>query len=280
MHTKKNRGWDVVFDLDDVLVPNRIRYTLSKLRCAAMIVEALGDRAPNSAEQISEEILFRNQRIDGELFKTLRRSPDRFPQSWVDTYRELCAERGCEPDSVVQKSIWRAACAFRRGPFRAKPAAIEALRALQADGHRLHLVTVGNIKLQKKKIREAGLATFFVDKESDRIYIAEEDKTPALQVIAQGDPKKVIMVGDSQESDIKPALNVGVHAVWVPIHGEWAAGDGATVDLSSVAVLGSISELPELVRRLVGNGGRKCKCTGKCGQRSSDPAPDSTEQLG
>jgi len=269
---KKKIAWD----LDDTLIDTRYRYTIAKLRCAAIIVEALGGKAPYDPSQLLDELFRRNQRIDTALMEEYGLSPNRFPQSWVMTYREICSEKGVETDTGVERKIKGAASKFRRGPFRATPEAIEALRQLKAAGHELFLITAGEKRLQRRKIRDAGLADFF----GDRIYIVDRDKRPVLKKIAESDPKNVIMVGDSKRSDVAAALDVGVHAVWVPTYGYWPADD-ADVDLKNVSVLDSISDLPEFVRHLVGNGGRMCKCTRKCGQRSSsDSTPDSTEQLG
>jgi len=259
----------VAFDLDDTLIDNRHRYTSAKLRCAAIIVEALGGKAPYDPKQLLDELFRRNQRIDTALMEEHGLSPNRFPQSWAMTYREICLEKGIEADAAIEKKVRGTASRFRRGPFRATPEAIEALRQLKADGHELHLITAGEKGLQWRKIRDAGLVAFF----EDRIHIVDRDKRPALREIAESDLGNVVMVGDSKRSDLAAALDVGVHAVWVPTHGYWPADD-AEVDLKDVSVLASITDLPKLVRQLGGNGSKSRRCAKKCGQRHSDPAPD------
>lgn len=260
----------VACDFDDTLTFTRWKYTEAKLKCAAIIVRALGGKAPYDPEQLKNELFVRNQRIDSDLMREHGLSPNRFPQSWVQTYREICAEKGVEFDEAVAKKVKTAANSFRRGPFRATPEAIEALRDLQTAGYELHLVTAGEKSFQKRKIRDSGLAPFF----EDRVHIVdmrEVDKGPVLRQLAESGAKRVIMVGDSRKADIGPAIDAGVHAVWIPIHGHWC-GDEADVDLSKVTKLSSIKELPEAIRTLSG-GCRKpkrakrsragCKAAGK-----------------
>lgn len=249
----------ITCDLDDTLMWTRCKYTEAKLKCAALIVRALGGRAPYDPEQLMTELFARNQRIDSALMKKLGLSPSRFPQSWVDTYREICEEKGVKFDPDVAKKVERAARTFRQGPFRATPEAVAALQNLQAAGYELHLVTAGEKALQRRKIRESGLEPFF----KDRIHIVDMDKGPVLKELADSGVKRVIMVGDSLRADVKPAVEAGVLAVWIPVHGHWH-GDDADVDMSGVTTLKSIKELPKLIRRLARNGGR-----GKKSSRSS-----------
>ncbi len=241
----------VALDLDDTLIYTRWKYTEAKLKAAAVIVRALGGRAPYDPQQLMEELFARNQSIDSRLMETRGLSPSRFPQSWVETYRELCEEKGVDFDEAVAKKVESAARSFRRGPFRANPEAIEALRELQAAGYRLRLVTAGERSLQRRKIRDSGLAPFF-----EEVHIVDMDKSPVLQELVESGAKIVFMVGDSIRADIKPAVDTGARPVWIPVHGHWH-GDDADVETTDVVRLRSITELPKTLRRLTRNGGRR-----------------------
>lgn len=260
----------IACDFDDTLTYTRWKYTAAKLKCAEIIVRALGGRAPYDPQQLMDELFVRNQRIDSRLMREQGLSPSRFPQSWVETYREICKEKGAEFDPDVAKKVERAASAFRRGPFRATPEAIEALRELQAAGCELHLVTAGEKTLQRRKIRDSGLAPFF----EDRIHIVDMDKRPVLQELADSGSKQVFMVGDSLRADVGPALDVGVRAVWIPVHGHWH-GDDADVDMSKVERLRSIRDLPRFIRKLVGDGGKR-KRAGKSRAKGKDAKREAT----
>lgn len=237
----------VACDLDDFIIYTRWRYTEAKLKCAAIIVRALAGRAPYDPEQLMDDLFRRNQGIDKKLMEELGFSPHRFPQSWVDTYREICREKGVEFDSDVAGKVRNAAKKFNHGPFRASPEAIETLRVLQAAGYGLHLVTAGDVAQQRHKIRQSGLESFF----GEHIHIVDMDKQPVLKGLAESGAKHVFMAGDSLRADIEPALRAGVHAVWVPTHGHWQ-WDDAEVDMSKVTELTSIMELPEHIRKIVG----------------------------
>jgi putative hydrolase of the HAD superfamily len=96
--------------------------------------------------------------------------------------------------------------------------AIESLRRFQAQGIRMGLVTNGNATFQRKKIERFQLAQFFqiiliegefgVGKPDQRIF------QHALDVL-QASCSQAWMVGNDLEYDIRPALELGMGAVWV-----------------------------------------------------------------
>jgi len=118
--------------------------------------------------------------------------------------------------------------------------AIEALDALAATGHRLVLVTKGDLNHQEHKIAASGLAARF-----ERIEIvAEKDEDTYRRVMDGLDvaPRAFCMVGNSVRSDVLPVLAAGGRAVHVPYHVTWSH-EAAEHD-GTVPTLASLRELP------------------------------------
>ncbi|MFH1047000.1 MAG: HAD family hydrolase, partial [Patescibacteria group bacterium] len=182
--------------------------------------------------------------IDTQLIKEMRFSQDRFPTGWVTTYEAVCTDAGIAAKPAVAKTVRNVAAAFRRGPFRAFPEALDVLHRIQGMGCVLYLVTIGDPRLQTRKIDQSGLQVFF----GENIYIEEENKLESLRKIANGKPKRTVMVGDSLKNDIATAIELGIRAVLIPTRGHWS-NDDATVSHTAYSRIDSISELPRLLQK-------------------------------
>jgi len=95
----------------------------------------------------------------------------------------------------------------------------EALSSLAGAGHRLILVTKGDLLDQMRKLEKSGLREFF-----DHVEIMsgkkEENYTDLVKRL-DVNPSECIMVGDSLKSDILPVLNLGGWAVYIPGGSTW-----------------------------------------------------------
>jgi putative hydrolase of the HAD superfamily len=120
---------------------------------------------------------------------------------------------------------YRALRAARIVPY---PGAIETLITLRDRGIPLALLTNGEARNQRRSVVAHALEQHFdciviegefgVGKPDDRVF------RHALRTIGS-DPSRTWMVGDSLEADIAPAIELGMHAVWVD-----SAGDGLPAD--------------------------------------------------
>ena len=85
--------------------------------------------------------------------------------------------------------------------------------------HSLTLFTKGNPEEQKLKLDRSGLGIYFghtaIVKEKDTRSYAALIRERAL------DPAHTWMIGNSPKSDINPALEAGIHAVFVPHERTW-----------------------------------------------------------
>jgi putative hydrolase of the HAD superfamily len=88
-----------------------------------------------------------------------------------------------------------------------------------AERHYLTLFTKGHAEEQKLKIDRSGLARHF----SHTAIVKEKDAAAYLTLVAeQGmDPERTWMIGNSPKSDVNPALEAGLNAVFVPHAHTW-----------------------------------------------------------
>jgi putative hydrolase of the HAD superfamily len=97
---------------------------------------------------------------------------------------------------------------------------VEATLGVLRTRHDLLLLTKGDPEEQQGKIDVSGLAGYF------RSIVIVREKTPdvyAELVDAEGlDPRDTWMIGNSIKSDIRPALAVGLGAVFIPNVNTWA----------------------------------------------------------
>jgi putative hydrolase of the HAD superfamily len=91
--------------------------------------------------------------------------------------------------------------------------------AYLAQGHRLILFTKGQHAEQAGKVEKSGLQQFF-----EAIEITAEKDTPAYRMLVER--HRIVkdhawMVGNSPRSDINPAIDAGLNAVFIPHSATW-----------------------------------------------------------
>jgi len=86
--------------------------------------------------------------------------------------------------------------------------------------HDLTLFTKGNAEEQKLKLDRSGLAIYF-----GHTAIVKEKNARSYKALIRErglDPERAWMIGNSPKSDINPALEVGIRAVFVPHLHTWS----------------------------------------------------------
>jgi putative hydrolase of the HAD superfamily len=115
----------------------------------------------------------------------------------------------------------------------------ETLAAV-GSGHRLVLVTKGDLVHQLRKVRTSGIAHHF---EHIRVVLEKDVATYRDLLDEWGiDAQRFLMVGNSVRSDILPILELGGQGVHVPYHVTWAhevvlEHDGEFAELTSIREL-------------------------------------------
>lgn len=133
-------------------------------------------------------------------------------------------------------------------PVELLPGASAAVGALRAAGHRLVLITKGDLVDQQRKLRESGLGDHFdhVEVVSDKVADTYRD----LLAVLECPPERFLMVGNSPLSDVLPVVEIGSRAVYVPYHTTWRHEEAADVGWHRHPAIRTLDNLVELTHSL------------------------------
>lgn len=230
----------VVFDGDDTLWPNQVHYDQAIRQFSDLMRQ-------NGFPGKAAIAIF--ERIDRGNVARFGYSKRRFPTSMEDAYRSMCRERKQKPkrDVLVRtRNIGRSVFTRR---LKLNAGALGALTEL-ALRFRLILFTAGDVAIQRQKVQSLGLRRYF-----DRIVVVPVKTTDEFRKLLKCErvaPERVIMVGNSLRSDIRPALEAGIMAV-LYLARTWHYENAVMID-RSIPKVRSLSRLPLIVSRLVRNG--------------------------
>jgi putative hydrolase of the HAD superfamily len=196
----------LLIDADDTLWENNIYFE----RAFDEFVAYLDHSAisPGEVRAVLDEIEETNARIHG--YGSLN-----FARNLRQCYEHL-AERDVRPEDL------RTAMAFAERilecPMETIAGVPETLEYLSAR-HDLTIFTKGNPEEQKLKIDRSGLGRFF----RHAAIVKEKDTAAYLRLVEerQFDRGRTWMVGNSPKSDINPAMEAGLNAVFVPHAHTW-----------------------------------------------------------
>ncbi len=137
-----------------------------------------------------------------------------FARSLVQTFAEI---RG-EHDEATMAAVERFGLRILDIQIEILPGVEDTLRALRPH-HELYLFTKGDLEEQRVKIARSGIGDVF-----DAHIVAAEKNIHTYQDLVESlalDPESTWMIGNSPKSDIQPALEAGIHAVFVPHPMTW-----------------------------------------------------------
>jgi putative hydrolase of the HAD superfamily len=150
----------------------------------------------------------------------------------------ITVSAGSVPTSVISELVDMARGQLE-APVRLLPHVPEVLQAI-GSGHRLVLITKGDLVHQTHKIETSGLAHHF-----EHLEILLEKDVPSYDRLLRRfgvPPERFLMVGNSVRSDILPVMALGGHGVHVPYHLLWELEHVEHNELFNE--LASIAELP------------------------------------
>ena len=197
----------LVIDADDTLWENNIYFE----RAFDEFVEFLGHSAlsPREVRDVLDEIELANARIHG--YGSLN-----FGRNLRQCYEHL-AEREVREDDL--RTVMGFAERILECPMEVIAGVADTLEYL-AGRHDLTLFTKGHPEEQKLKIDRSGLAGFF----AHTAIVREKDAAAYRRLVKERgmDSARTWMIGNSPKSDINPALEAGLNAVFVPHANTWA----------------------------------------------------------
>ena len=200
-------GQFLLIDADDTLWENNIYFE----RAFDEFVEFLGHSmmSPSQVRDVLDEIEEANNRIHG--YGSLN-----FGRNLRECYQHLAEREICAEDLVTVMGFAERILECPMEVIAGVPETLEHL----ALRHDLTLFTKGNPEEQKLKLERSGLGAFFT-----HTAIVKEKDAPAYRRLAQERgmvPERTWMIGNSPKSDINPALDAGLGAVFIPHEHTWA----------------------------------------------------------
>jgi putative hydrolase of the HAD superfamily len=196
----------VVFDGDDTLWLTEPLYDTARAAARAVVEEAGLNSAAWEAQQM---------RCDVANVARFGHRADRFPTSAIEALAAVGGDGVPEAAKVRERVRDAAASVFAsRAPLRS--GAREVLAELRRYGVRLALVTKGDREVQQRRIEDSGLKQFF-----DLTVIVERKSADVFRHVADQlgvATDELLSIGNSVESDIRPSVDAGTAALWLPAY--------------------------------------------------------------
>ena len=196
----------LIFDADDTLWENNIYFERAFDEFVAFLDHS--SLSPREIRGVLDEIEEINNKIHG--YGTLN-----FARNLRETYEHLCEREISERDI-------RTVIGFAERILECPMEVIEGVAGTLdylAARHDLTLFTKGHAEEQKLKIDRSGLARFF----GHTAIVKEKDAAAYRRLVAERDmdPERTWMIGNSPKSDVNPALEAGLNAIFVPHAHTW-----------------------------------------------------------
>ena len=197
----------LIIDADDTLWENNVYFERAFDEFVAFLDHS--SLTPLEVRAVLDEIEMANARIHGYGSKN-------FGRNMRQTYERL-AERDLREEDLA--TVVGFAERILECPMEVIEGVRETLEYLSAR-HDLTLFTKGHPEEQKLKIERSELAAFF----AHTAIVKEKDAAAYRRlVVSRGmAPERTWMIGNSPKSDINPAIEAGLGAVFVPHAMTWA----------------------------------------------------------
>jgi putative hydrolase of the HAD superfamily len=196
----------LIIDADDTLWENNIYFEQAFDDFIAFL-----DHSTLSAEQVRAIL----DEIELANIKTRGYGAENFARNLCQCYEHL-AEREIQPGDLDR--LMALAGRIMEQPLEIIDGVPETLEYL-ASRHDLTLFTKGHPEEQKLKIDRSGLGKWF----AHAAIVREKDAASYRALVAdrQFDISRTWMIGNSPKSDINPALEAGLNAIYVPHPRTW-----------------------------------------------------------
>ncbi len=222
----------LILDADDTLWENNIYFEAAFDRFCEYLNHS--SMSPEQVRDVLDEIEKVNAHIHGYGSKN-------FARNLAQCFEHLAEREVSEQDLEAVKQF---AYAILEAPIQLIEGVEETVATL-SERHDLTIFTKGALDEQRMKIDRSGLGEYF-----QHFAIVKEKNAAAYRQLAEErgfDLSRTWMIGNSPKSDINPALEAGLAAVYVPHARTWTlereeipAGHPRLVQVESIRDLTSI----------------------------------------
>ena len=196
----------LLIDADDTLWENNIYFERAFDEFEGFLDHS--SMTPREVREVLDQIEETNNKIHGY-------GSANFARNLRQCYQRL-AEREVREEDL--RTAMRFAERILECPMEVIEGVPETLEYLSMR-HDLTLFTKGHPEEQKLKIGRSGLGVFF----GHTAIVKEKDATAYRRLVEERgmDPERTWMIGNSPKSDINPALEAGLNAVFIPHAHTW-----------------------------------------------------------
>jgi putative hydrolase of the HAD superfamily len=238
----------ILFDLDDTLIYCN-KYFFDAIDRFAQRLQHYLMESRQDTRISKQEIEDKQLELDMIGVKKHGFVKQRFPESLVETYHFYRDAAGLPKDRSFEEELWDIGMKVYDQEYEPYPHMFETLDELKHEGHELHLYTGGDASIQTYKVEQMELRKYF----DNRIYITPHKTTDYMKKVIDEqrfDRDHTWMIGNSARTDVVPALQNGIHAIFIPIEQEWKFNQIDITDTPQGAflTLGSIKQVPNAIR--------------------------------
>jgi putative hydrolase of the HAD superfamily len=223
----------LIVDADDTLWENNIYYE----QCTATFVESMVAQGFGQEEAERTLDAVERERIPQAY------APEEFAHNLLIAYQRLCQSHDRPVEDEVSAAVWEIGQAVIEYPIVLLDGVAETLARLSGPC-RLLLLTKGDRENQESKLARSGLGHLF-----DGVHIVPEKDADVIRGLLAHyglEPEQTWMVGNSPRSDINPALEAGIGAIYVPHPNTWKLEHEEIAEPEQVLVLNGFGELAAL----------------------------------
>ena len=197
---------NLIVDADDTLWENNIYFERAFDDFCDFLAHST--LAPAQVRAVLDEIEIVNSKTHG--YGTAN-----FTRNLTECYHKLVEREVASEDLARIMSFTEQ---ILHHPIEIIPGVEQTLEYL-SERHSLTLFTKGDPEEQKLKLDRSGLAIYF----GHTAIVKEKDAQSYSALIRERllDPAHTWMIGNSPKSDVNPALEAGIHAVFVPHERTW-----------------------------------------------------------
>ena len=243
-------NYRILFDLDDTLLSCSYRYRAAGIKVLDFIQNLI------IPYPIDSTVMADNDTNQCELIKSSGFHRHVFADAWCKTTGDILDKLELELDpgrrDLALQKVRTIASTCYDPPYYLLPGVSDLMSWLMKNnlpyGTELFIITVGDSEVQSTKIALSGLDQYFPKK---NIRIVKENKEHEIQKLSKN-RRKTIMIGNSMSSDIVPALNCNIEAIYIPFGG-WLYDNSVleNADAPKYHLLKDISQLPQLLTDLL-----------------------------
>lgn len=219
-----NKVW--VFDLDDTLmktadtyvkiIEKACRYMLRHLKIGSVTLSQLKQKRLEIDSDLRKKI----NPVTGEAYHYSR---ERFPLSFVETYKYFCKQQGTESEHMVERKLYdigsNVCLTVEQYMRKIKEEVWVLLPFLKEKGDILLLLTKGDRGVQKRKLKaltRLGLMKYFSRIKGIDMIVPDKNQRIFKERKKMFPGRIFFSVGNEFNSDILPAIKEGFFGIYIP----------------------------------------------------------------